>query len=288
MFQQINRKYLFMNLAYLGPKGTFSELAAQKYIAKYDKNLAPVAYNSIFEVIEAVDDGKAKEGVVPIENSVEGSISMTLDMLADKDIKVRIIQEIDLEIVHNLIVRPGAKKTDILNIYSHPQSLAQCQKYIRENFPQAKIFSTDSNARAVVIVKEAADDTNAAIGPKAAAKEWGMEIIEENIQDYENTKTRFVVISKNPIRKTSKNKTSIVFSTRKDKPGALYEILGIFAQKNINLTKIESRPRKNMIGDYLFFIDLAGSDEDPEIEKALKQVGSICSYFKKLGSYTNK
>lgn len=275
-------------LGYLGPSGTFSEQAAQKYIDKFDKPLKPVAYNSIYEVIQSVAEDKAKEGIVPIENSVEGSVSTTLDMLADKDIKVRIIHEIDLEVKHNLIAKPGAKKQEIDTIYSHPQSLAQCQKYLRTNFSKAKIFSADSNARAVVLAKESKGHNVAAIGPQSAAEQWEMEILEKDIQDFENNQTRFVVISRHPIRRTVKNKTSIVFSTRKDKPGALYEILGYFTQNSINLTKIESRPRKQMIGDYLFFVDLEGSDDDPKIENVLKEIGSICSYFKKLGSYTNQ
>lgn len=277
-----------MKIAYLGPQGTFSEQAVLLYISKFKKPLQPIAYNSIYEVIQAVAEDKAKEGVVPIENSVEGSVSTTLDMLADKDIKVRIIHEIDLEIKHNLIVNPGTPKQQIDTIYSHPQSLAQCQKYLRNNFPNAKIFSADSNARAVVMVKEAQNNNVAAIGPLSAARQWQMEVLEKDIQDFENNQTRFVVISRHPIRRTVKHKTSIVFSTRKDKPGALYEILGYFVRNDINLTKIESRPRKQVIGDYLFFIDLEGSDDDKNIEKVLKEIGSICSYFKKLGSYTNQ
>ncbi len=274
-----------MKFAFLGPAGTFSEQAGKKYLVKYNKALALVPYDSIYEVIEAVNKGEVKEGVVPLENSVEGAINITLDMLADKEMKIKIINEIDLDIVHNLIVNQGAKKKEIKNIYSHPQSLAQCQNYLRKNFPQAKIHSAASNAKAVLIVKDYGRKSDAAIGPASAAREMQMEILEEAIQDVENTKTRFVVISKNPIRRTTKDKTSIVFSTRKDKPGALYEILGIFVKHGINLTKIESRPRKKVIGDYVFFIDLEGSDESANVQQALKEVGSICAYFKKLGSY---
>jgi prephenate dehydratase len=274
-----------MSLAFLGPKGTFCEIAAKAYVARFDKQLMLTPYETIYDVIRAVNDGEVKEGVVPIENSVEGSVTVTLDMLADKDIKVKVVYEIDVDVVHNLIVTPGTKKEEVTEIYSHAQSLAQCQHYLRKNFPKAKTHPVSSNSLAVKMVKDQGSHTVAAIGPEAAAREWELPIMEKAIQDYELNKTRFVAISKNPIRKTKKHKTSIVFSTRKDKPGALYEIMGLFAKNNINLTKIESRPKKQVIGDYLFFIDIEGSDEDPVIETTLGEVGSICSYFKKIGSY---
>ena len=274
-----------MKFAYLGPKGTFSEIAANEYLEKYSKNLELTPYESILEVVTAVDSGNAKEGIVPIENSVEGSLNITLDMLADRNIKLKIIHEIDLEVCHNLISNRGVQQGDIAEVYAHPQALAQCQNYLRRNFPGAQWHPTLSNANAVQQVKEMGMTNAVAIAPEIAATEWEMEILDKAIQDSDQNKTRFVVISKNPIRKTEKRKTSVVFATRKDKSGALHEILGLFAKRQINLTKIESRPRKQTIGEYLFFIDFEGSDEEPEVESLLKELGAVCSYFKKLGSY---
>ncbi len=269
-------------VGYLGPSGTNSESAALAYVATIEGTLVP--FSTIFDVIMAVQDQQVEEGVVPIENSSEGSVSATIDMLADKEIKLKVRQEIDVPIVHALMARPGMTTAQVKEIISHPQGLAQCQHYIRKNFPGINTITTGSTAGAAAAIAGGTHPDAAAIAPPQAAEKLGLVVLGGKINDHDST-TRFVVLAKHDHKPTGNDKTSIAFSIKKDKPGGLFEILGEFAKRSINLTKIESRPSKKAMGDYVFFIDLQGHRKDEKIADVLKTIGQKVAFYKLLGSY---
>jgi prephenate dehydratase len=275
-----------MKIAYLGPSGTFSEEAAALYRGEArSAELVPVA--PLYDLILAVDSGEYEEGIVPIENSLEGSISITLDMLV-KEVKLFIKKEIILAIRHYLLARPGTKLKDVTDIVSHGPATGQCHKFLHERMRGARVHPAESTAKAAEIVagqKETPGQVWAAIGSMKAAGIYGLEMLTDVISDYQDNYTRFVVLAKKDDKPTGQDKTSIVFSSLRDKPGALFEILGEFANRQINLSKIESRPSKKMLGDYLFFVDLAGHREDQPVKDALASIEKNVSFFKMLGSY---
>ena len=219
---------------------------------------------------------------MPIENSIEGAINVTLDMLA-LDVELQIKAEIVININQNLLVKSGTKKEDIKHILSHPQPIGQCRKYIDTNFPDAQVRYVYSTSEAADMVANGGNDM-AAIGSAIAAEAYGLEILEHRVQDGDNNVTRFVVISKEDCSRTGFDKTSIVFSTE-DKPGSLYRILEIFNLWDVNMTRIESRPAKNQLGTYIFFIDIMGYKDDENVKDAVTMVKRKTSFFKFLGSY---
>ncbi len=266
-------------LAYLGPAGTFSEEAA----VQYDPGAEMEPHASIPAVALAVASGMADEGVVPIENSLEGSVTFTLDTLIQED-RLLIRHELVLPIEHCLIVKPGIKSGEIQAIYSHPQALAQCRSFLERCFPKAQQIASLSTAAAVDDARESAE-ISAAIAPRRAAELQEMEILGEGVQDSSSNVTRFVVLAHSDHPRTGKDKTSLCFSFQEDKPGALYNALGVFAHRDINLTKIESRPSKQSLGDYIFLIDMHGHREDPVIAAAIETVRIHTSMLKVFGSY---
>lgn len=265
-------------IGYLGPKGTFSEEAVY---ACYGDDVEAVDYMSINDLILAVEKDKIDEAITPIENSIEGSVNSTLDMLPN--VNLSIIKEIVMPISLNIMLKKGSKKEKIQTIATHPQPIGQCREYLHKNFPKAALNYTYSTTDGAKMVSES-DGTVATIGTARAAQIYKLEILEKNIQDNENNETRFVVLSKKAASKTGKDKTSIVFATE-DKPGSLYRILDIFSLWDINLTKIESRPQKNKLGRYIFFVDLEGHIENPDLKDALTMVKRKTSFYKFLGSY---
>lgn len=265
--------------AYLGPAGTFSEEALR---ALGIPDLVPVPCASIEDVFEAVERGRADSGVVPIENSVEGSVPATLDALAF-DTQLEIQAELVLDIHHNLIGRPGITLAGVKTIIAHPQASGQCRRWIARNLPGRPIVAANSNADAVQAALET--DGAAAIGPRLAAELYGGEIIDANIEDYAGNQTRFVVIGHGIRERTGRDKTSLALFLKKDKPGALLMILSEFAYGEINLTKIQSRPTKRQLGDYMFFVDLEGHVEDPNVRTALDCLRMKLREVKVLGSY---
>ena len=217
---------------------------------------------------------------MPIENSIEGPVGLTLDLMVhDYDLKIK--REIIIPISHNLLINPGAEIEDIKTVYSHIQALSQCRKFTQEM--GVVVNSTPSTSAAAEMVKGKKD--SGAIGTRRAAEIYGLKIAAKNIQDYENNVTRFIVIDKNDYERTGNDKTSIVFSILEDKPGGLYEILEVFAENNINLTKIESRPSKEKLGSYIFFVDFEGHRTDKQIGNILNIIRSKLEYIKVLGSY---
>ncbi len=261
-------------ISFLGPKGTFSHEAA----TLLGEDLIP--YCTIPAVMESIVNDQCIKGIVPIENSIEGPVGITLDSLAHK-YDLNIIGEVIIPINQNLIVNPGCKLEDIDDVYSHSQAIAQCQEFIRSNNIQPHYAVSTARAAKSII----GDNSKAAIGNAKSAELYGLEILEANIQDVDNNETRFVVLSKGNTDPTGNDKTSIIFSIYEDRPGSLYHILGIFEKNKINMTKIESRPSKQGLGKYLFFIDFYGHCEDEIIKDILKEIEDNTYFFKVLGSY---
>ncbi|MFA6308756.1 MAG: prephenate dehydratase [Clostridia bacterium] len=270
-----------MKIGFLGPRGTFSEEALRKYTERL-KEYEVCEYTTIPDLIMAVENKEIDEAIAPIENSLEGGVNSTLDLLAAvEDILIK--AEVAIDIRENLLAKKGTKTEDIRMILSHPQPIGQCRQYINDNFPDATIkivYSTAGAAEEVASSKE----NCAAIGAALAAEVYGLEILAAGIQDGFNNTTRFVVISHNDSGPTGNDKTSIVFSTE-DKPGSLYSILDIFNLWDINMTKIESRPAKNQLGRYIFFVDIEGHIEDDNIRDALTMIQRKTSFYRFLGSY---
>jgi prephenate dehydratase len=261
-------------VAYFGPAGTFTEEAASRL------NGDLIAFDSIIEVLEAVKTGKAQKGVVPIENSIEGPVGVTLDLLA-QDYDLKIEKEIILPISHNLMVNKGITLDKIDSVYSHAQPLAQCRIFLEKL--GLITHSTSSTAAAAKFIQ--GKNNAAAIGNRRAAELYNLNIIQTDIQDFENNRTRFIVLGNNESLPTDNDKTSIVFSLYEDLPGGLYGILGYFAVENINLTKIESRPSKKGLGKYIFFIDFEGHYQDKVIMNILDTIRKNTPFLKLLGSY---
>ena len=266
-------------LSYFGPAGTYTEAAAHLYDAQAE--LIPFA--TIPTVCQAVSDGAVDAGVVPIENSIEGSVVNTLDFLINEsDLAIR--YEIVLPIEHCLMVRPGAAPAGLQVIFSHPQSLAQCRHYLEDHYPAARPTASLSNAAAVTEMLSSPVPA-AAIGPQRAAQLYGAEIIDRGIQDRANNMTRFVVVAPTDHAPTGQDKTSICFSFAQDAPGSLYQALGVFALRDLNLVKIESRPTKESLGRYNFLVDCAGHRASPVVQEALTVLAGQVSALKIFGSY---
>ncbi|MDO5861070.1 prephenate dehydratase [Methanobrevibacter sp.] len=261
-------------ISFLGPKGTFTHEAANIV----GDELIP--YCTIPAVMESVKNGDCSLGVVPIENSIEGPVGITLDSLAHK-YDLKIFKEIIIPINQNLIVNPGTKLEDIKDVYSHSQAISQCQEFISENKIQPHYAVSTARAAKSII----GDKSKAAIGNSKVVDLYGLEILRSNIQDTDNNETRFVVLSKKSHEMTGNDKTSIIFSIFEDRPGQLYHILGIFERENINLTKIESRPSKKGLGKYLFFVDFNGHKDESVVQNILKEIEENTYFLKVLGSY---
>lgn len=238
-------------LAVLGPAGTFSEMAAQKYIKERRKKFELFFFRSIFEVFEAVENKTCEIGIVPVENSIEGSVNKTLEELFNG--KLRIVNAVDFLISQCLVAKKSVLKKNIKIIYSHQQALAQSHRFLSKNFKKANLVEMPSTSAAFEKILLINSGTEAAIGSENGAKKFGLKVLEKNIQDVPKNITRFFVISKteNNIGKIS----SIVLYDHEDRPGLLYDLLGIFKNHKINLTKIESRPARTHLGEYRFFID---------------------------------
>ena len=266
-------------IAYLGPQGTFTEDAA----LLHDKTAQLIPFPSIPAVAVAVVSGMAEEGVVAIENSLEGSVTDTLDLLIHES-GVFIRKELVLPIEHYLLVKPGTEAGGVKVLYSHPQALGQCRNVIERCFPKVNVVAALSNAAAVEEMM-ASIHPAAAIGTRRAAEIYDAEILARGIQDKAPNVTRFVVLALTDHPPTGSDKTSLCFSFADDRPGVLCEVLQKFAERNINLAKIESRPSKESLGRYIFLIDIEGHHDDSLVSEVLKQVREVTSLFKVFGSY---
>ncbi|MGC9017091.1 MAG: prephenate dehydratase [Caldimicrobium sp.] len=263
-------------VAFLGPEATFSHIAAQHYFGT-SAQFIPV--ETILDVFEEVSSERAHFGVVPIENSIEGVVATTLDAIYEYGLKV--CGEIYEAISHHLMNLTG-KLEDIKKILSHPQAIAQCRKWLRKRLPSVPVEAVSSTALAAKWA--AVDESVAAIASLMAAKLYHLQIVAKNIEDIKGNSTRFWIIGKIEVPPTGEDKTSLIFSVA-DKPGALYEVLKCFAERKINLTKIESRPSKNEPWKYIFFLDCEGHIKDPVVADCLEEMQKYCIQVVWLGSY---
>jgi len=265
-----------MKVAFLGPQGTFTHAAAMQQFG-FSAQLMP--QKSIPAIFEEVARGRAPYGVVPVENSTEGVVSHTLDMFMESDLKIN--AEIMLGISHFLMSRSG-RMTDIKKIVSHPQPLAQCRKWLEENLPDVPLVDVGSTALAAQMALE--DESFGAIASEMAATLYGLQVVKERIEDNPNNFTRFLVIGTNTPERSGRDKTSLMFNI-KDQPGILYRMLEPFSKREINLSKIESRPMKKKAWEYIFFLDIEGHIDDEPITAAVAELKDYCQFLKVLGSY---
>ena len=273
-----------LKVGYLGPQGTFTHQAALDFFPRSGTEFIPCKNTS--EIFENIEKDILEFGVIAIENSLHGTVHENLDHLIDADIII--FGELELRIIQNLITQKGTALTDIENLYSHPQGFAQTQSWIKANLPSAKLINMESTAEAVHLVKELNNKKNAAIGSEFASKSYNLQILSSNIEDNPINFTRFLIISKkeNELREGKNVKTSLVYVT-KHVPGALYKVLKIFAEADINLTKIESRPRRRSENrwEYIFLMDFEGDKEDLKIKEVLEKMSDLVIFYKILGSY---
>jgi len=270
-----------MKVAILGPRGTYAEMAARM---QFGERAVMAPYPTITEVVEAVAKGEAEVGVIPIESLREGSVGEALDALALRD-DIKAQTEVLLPITHSLLGVRGAKIKQITQVLSHPQAIAQCREFLYKTLPNAELIEVTSTAKAAEQVSKLKQPHMAAIGPSALAEIYDLDVLKDNIQTGELNITRFIIVAKEDSKPTGHNKTLIVFWVV-DKPGVLHEILSEFAKRNINLTKIESRPSKKTLGDYFFLVDFEGHREDPVSKEALGAVKKKAAKLKIIGSIT--
>lgn len=267
-----------MRIAFLGPEGTYTHTAALKH---FGHSVKTVSLNAIDEVFREVESGAAHYGVVPVENSTEGIVTHTADSFLASS--VRIIGEVELRIHHHLLVSEGTRLDAISRIYSHSQSLAQCRKWLDAHFPKAERIAVSSNADAARRIK--GEWHSAAIAGETAAELYGLEKRHECIEDNPNNTTRFLIIGREAVSASGDDKTSIVVSMRQNESGALHAILEPFARRGINLTRIESRPSRDDVWTYVFFIDFEGHQDDPLVRDVMAELAPRMRDVKVLGSY---
>jgi prephenate dehydratase len=277
---------------YLGPEGTFSEEAL---LASASADvIEPVPLASIYEVVMQLREGAVESAIVPIENSLDGSVTVTLDLLAEQAGELEIVAEALLAVRHSLIAAEPVELSAIDTVLSHPQVPGQCEHFLRSELAHARVLPAASTAEAVRTVTRDAQPGRAALGTLLAAEIYGGTVIREGVQDSDDNETRFVWLARAdhgtppPLKRAagSESKTSIVFwGAGAERPGWLVRCLNEFARREINLTKIESRPRRRRIGTYMFFADLSGSARDQPVADAIEGLGALCEHVLVLGSY---
>lgn len=269
-----------VRIGYLGPSGTFTEEAMHVYTAGKE-NYTKVEFASIPGMIYAIGT-KIDEAVVPLENSIEGSVNVTLDLLIHES-KALIKGELVLPVNQHLFARKVYSLEEIEEVYSHPQALYQCRRFLCNKMPGAVLKETASTAEAALIVARL-ERPAAAIGGRRLRELYNLVTVAENIQDYRENLTRFIILSSEDTAPTGNDRTSLVFAAE-NKPGSLYKILGFFARENLNLTKIESRPSRRALGEYVFFLEVEGHWQDEVLKKVLQEVKRNTTFFRLLGSY---
>ncbi|WP_414039662.1 prephenate dehydratase [Acidithiobacillus sp. M4-SHS-6] len=264
-----------LQVAYLGPAGTFSQIAAQKHFGRAAV-LQPTA--GIAEIFRLVDSGQARFGVVPVENSTEGSVNLSLDLLLDYPLQI--CGEVQLRIVHNLMAKVPI--STVRRVYVHYQTRAQCRQWLATHMPQAELVDVASNA--VAAERAAADAEGSAISTILAAEAYGLDILAAGIEDNPENTTRFLIIGKIHTRPTGNDKTSLVVAGA-NRPGSLHALLSPLADAGISLTRIESRPARSAIWEYVFYLDLLGHCQDAAIAPVLDALAQQASFYRCLGSY---
>jgi len=265
-----------LNVAYLGPEATFTQSAALKH---FGHSVNTIAQISITEVFREVESGACEYGVVPVENSIEGAVNHTLDLLISSGL--RICGEVHLRIHHNLMSQ-AKKMQDITRVFSHQQSLAQCRSWLDNNLPGAEQIAVSSNAEAAKRAQE--DGVSAAIAGEVAAARYELPILATKIEDEPNNTTRFLVLGKNSTQSSGTDKTSILFANANE-PGALQKTLACISDNNVNMNKIESRPSRQGMWEYVFFVDIDGHMDDEVVVTVLQKLEQQAQMMKVLGSY---
>ncbi|MDO9565653.1 MAG: prephenate dehydratase [Candidatus Desulfaltia sp.] len=263
-------------ITYLGPEATFTHIAAMNH---FGHTVSFVPQTSIRDIFGEVEKGACTYGVVPVENSIEGTVNYTLDLFFESNLKI--CAEIYHAISHDLLSKTG-RLEDIRVIYSHPHVFPQCRKWIGKHLPDSVLEECSSTARAAQKALE--NPGSAAIASSEAAQMYGLNVVASRIEDFSRNVTRFLVIGHDDIHKTGNDKTSIMFVTA-HVPGALYKALAPIAESGINMVKLESRPTKYENWNYFFFVDLEGHIEDPNVKETVDRMKSLCMYIKYLGSY---
>lgn len=275
-------------VGFLGPPGTFSEEAARRFAASLACRCRLVDYPDIPDLLRAADGGQVDYAVVPMENSLAGSVAVTLDVLIH-EITCPIQGEVVIPVSHNLLAARALPLEQVETVLSHPQALAQCRRWLERWLPRARRVTTASTAEAAQ--KAAMGGPVAAIGTIGAAELYGLQVLARDIQDGDGNLTRFLVVGREPPRVLQDGRTrvqyvtSLAFSFPVDRPGNLYRALGEFATRGVNLTKLESRPTRKALGSYLFWADLDGHVEDPAVAASLEALRPRCALFKLLGCY---
>jgi chorismate mutase/prephenate dehydratase len=266
-----------LKVAFQGERGAYSESAVYRFFGE-SAEVKPC--RDFKDVFKSVEEQETDFGVVPVENSIEGSVNQTYDLFLMHDLKVR--GEIIVKIEHCLIANPGTKLEDVKAVYSHPQALAQCRTFLEKS--GWELVPTYDTAGSVKILKEKGLKNAAALASEKAAELYKMKILAREIADNPENYTRFFVIGKKDAPMTGKDKTSVIFAAT-HKPGALYYALGEFAKRGINLTKIESRPTKQTPWEYNFYLDFEGNKSEPRCAEALEALKEHAAFIKILGSY---
>lgn len=269
-------------LAFLGPHGTNSEEAAIHMTKLRQEKMELVAYNTIYDAIQAVSQGIVDYCLVPVENSIEGSVRITLDTLAH-DVDLMVESELIWSVHNQLLTKnPNAK---IHTIISHIQPLAQCREYLKKNYPKAKIESVSSTARAAEKVS-IYEEGYAAIATRTAADLYNLQIVDSDIQDVEDNFTRFILLTTKEKLKQQPNVANMMIICQIDgRAGSLYELLGDFASRKVNMTRIESRPARTSLGEYIFFIEIDADVEETILQEALAKANQKCFWLKNLGKF---
>ena len=265
-----------LQVAFLGPSGTFTEEAAYKH---FGHSIRTLPVNSIDDVFREVESDSADYGVVPIENSTQGIVNSTLDMFLESNLKI--VGEVELR-VHQHLLSNMKQLNEINVLYSHQQSLAQCKKWLETYLPSVKRVPVSSNADAAQRVVN--EQNAAAIASETAAEEYKLEILKKNIEDSPDNTTRFLIIGKQEVKQTGDDKTTLLISAP-NKPGALYNLLQPLAKNNVSMSRIESRPSHCVNWEYVFFLDLVGHMESETIKKSVDELRSEADLLKVLGSY---
>jgi chorismate mutase/prephenate dehydratase len=263
-------------VSYLGPEATFTHIAAKTY---FGKSATFVPQASIRDVFQTVEKGTAHYGIVPVENSIEGAVNYTLDLFYESELKI--CAETYLNISHDLLSISGSLK-DIEVVYSHPQALAQCRKWLRKYLPDVEVKEVGSTAEAARTALS--NDRSAAIASSEAGQMYHLNVMASKIEDVSRNTTRFLVIGNKAARPTGRDKTSLMFVTPHS-PGALYEVMTPIAEAGLNMVKLESRPSRQENWTYIFFLDVEGHMDQPELKETVEKMRKICLFVKYLGSY---
>jgi arogenate/prephenate dehydratase len=266
-----------MRIAFQGATGAYSEAAALKAWPHAET----LPHDSFDDVFAAVAAGRASHGILPVENSIGGSIHRNFDLLLDHDLPI--VGEVELPVVHNLLALPGVKQEDIKRVFSHPQALAQCERFLR-NLPGVEIVATYDTAGSARIIRDEQLRDTAAVASRRAGEVFGLDRLCDGIQDFDHNITRFIVVGREAKPLGAPDKTTLAFALQNE-PGALFKALSVFALRDIDLTKLESRPIPGRPWEYLFYLDVAVGKDDLRCGRAIVHLAESARWVKNLGSY---